>query len=342
VDADRLLSLELRHWAALKAIVAEGTFAAAARRLGYTQSAISQQIAALERITGMRLLERRPGRRPLGLTPAGAVMLRHGEAMLARAQAIQADLAATADGCGGSVRLGIYQSVGAHVLPELLRRFTASFPQVGVQLRESASDIELLDLVERGELDLTFCMLPVEDGPFASAELLADPYVLVVPSDSPLANGRRPAIREIAALPLIAFRSCRNDHRIEAQLRARGFVPSVVFRSDDNPTVQALVAAGVGAALMPRLTVDLDSHRTATVDVSDLFPPRLLGLVWHRDREQSDAARVLTDLARQVCVELQATADDAHVQKPRRTPTTRRRSSTPHATRSVRRGRRAR
>jgi molybdate transport repressor ModE-like protein len=301
VDTDRLLSLELRHLAALKAIAAEGTFAAAARRLGYTQSAISQQIAALERITGARLLERPPGRRPLGLTPAGALVLRHGEAMLARAQAIQADLAAAADRWGGGVHLGTYQSIGVHVLPELLRRFTASFPHVHIQLRESASDFELLDLVERGELDLTFCMLPVEDGPFAIAELLADPYVLVVSSDSPLANGRRATIREIAALPLIGFRSCRNDHRIEAQLRARGFEPSIVFRSDDNPTVQALVAAGVGAALMPRLTVDLDSRRTATVDVGDMFPPRLLGLVWHRDREQSDAARGLIDVARQVC-----------------------------------------
>jgi DNA-binding transcriptional LysR family regulator len=188
-----------------------------------------------------------------------------------------------------------------HVLPELLQRFTASFPHVHVQLRESASDFELLDLVERGELDLTFCMLPVEDGPFASVELLADPYVLVVSPDSPLANGRRATIREIAALPLIGFRSCRNDHRIEAQLRARGFEPSIVFRSDDNPTVQALVGAGVGAALMPRLTVDLDNHRTATVDVGDMFPPRLLGLVWHRDREQSDAARGLIEVARQVC-----------------------------------------
>src|SRR5204862_4997436 len=143
----------------------------------------------------------------------------------------------------------------------------------------------LLELVERGELDLTFCMLPVEEGPFATAELLADPYVLVVPRDSPLTARGRTTIRDIASLPLIGFRSCRNDHRIEAQLRARGFEPSIVFRSDDSSTVQALVAGGVGAALMPGLTVDLDNRRTAYLDVADLFPPRLLGLVWHSDRE---------------------------------------------------------
>jgi DNA-binding transcriptional LysR family regulator len=301
VDADRLLSLELRHLAALRAIAEEGTFAGAARRLDYTQSAVSQQIAALERITGAHLVERPPGRRPVGLTPAGVLMLRHGAAMLARAQAVEADLAAAAKGTGGVLRLGTYQSVGVHVLPQLLPRFQAACPQVEVELRESASDFELLALVERGELDLTFCMLPVEEGPFAIAELLADPYVLVVPRASPLADRQRVTIREIAALPLIGFRSCRNDHRIEAQLRARGHKPSVLFRSDDNATVQALVAAGVGAAVMPRLTVDLGNRRTACVDISDMFPPRLVGVVWHCDREQSDAARTLIAMAQEIC-----------------------------------------
>src|SRR5919204_4263284 len=267
--ADRWLGLELRHLAALKAVAEEGTFARAGVRLGYTQSAISQQIAALERIVGARVLERPPGRRPVGLTPTGRVVLRHGAAMLARAQVVEADLAAVADGAAGMLRLGTYQSVGVHVLPALLRRFGAEWPQVEVQLRESASDFELLELVERGGLDLTFCMLPVEDGPFAVAELLADPYVLVVPRESPLARRRRLSVEDVAALPLIGFRSCRNEHRIEAQLRARGFEPSVVFRSDDNTTVQALVAAGVGTALMPRLTVDVANCRTACVDVAD-------------------------------------------------------------------------
>jgi molybdate transport repressor ModE-like protein len=305
VNADRWLSLELRHLTALKAVAEEGTFALAARRLGYTQSAVSQQIAALERIVGTPVLERASGRRPRGLTEAGQLLLRHGEAILARVQAVEADLAAAVDGAGSTLRLGIYQSVGVHILPPLLRRFASLWPTVEVHLHESASDLALLDLVERGELDLTFCMLPLEEGPFEAIELLADPYVLVVARDSPLAKRGRVTVREIAGLPLIGFRSCRNDHRIEAQLRACGFEPSVAFRSDDNSTVQALVASGIGAALMPRLTLDLASHETAHIDVAALFPARLLGLIWHRDREQSAAARALIELARDVCVDLQ-------------------------------------
>jgi DNA-binding transcriptional LysR family regulator len=300
-NSDGWTGLQVRHLAALKAVAEEGSFAGAAERLGYTQSALSQQIGALERIVGKTLLDRPPGRRPTGLTASGTVMLRHADAILARLQAVQADLAAVGDGTAGTLRVGTYQSVGIHLLPSLLPRFSAAWPQVEVQLRESASDYELLDLVERGELDLTFCMLPLEEGPFAAVELLADPYVLVLPADSPLAGRRRLTVREVAALPLIGFRSCRNEHRIEAQLRGRGLEPSIVFRSDDNATVQALVAAGMGAALMPRLTVDLDDARTARVDVGELFPPRLLGVVWHSDRERSPAVSAFVEIAQDVC-----------------------------------------
>ena len=301
-DADHWLGLEIRHLVALEAVAEERSFAAAAARLGYTQSAVSQQIAGLERIVGKRLLERPPGRRPTGLTPAGELVLRHGKSMLARVRAAQADLDSVVDGTAGSLRVGTYQSIGLQVLPGLLPRFAVGWPQVRIELHESASDVELLELVERGELDLTFCMLPVEEGPFVATELLADPYVLVLPTDSPLAvNQRRPTIRDIAKLPLIGFRSCRNDHRIEGQLRARGMAPNVVFRSDDNGTLQALVAAGMGAALMPGLAVDLDDPATVAIDLGDSVPPRLLGIVWHGDRVLSPAADAFVETAVQVC-----------------------------------------
>jgi DNA-binding transcriptional LysR family regulator len=312
-DADRWLGLELRHLVALKAVAEEGTFARAAARLGYTQSAVSQQIAALERIAGTRLLERPRGRRPTGPTQAGRILLRHADAMLARVQAVQADLTA-ADGVG-ELRVGTYQSIGNRVLPALLLRFLAAWPAVDVQLRESASDYELLGLVERGELDLTFCMLPPLDGPFATLELPDDPYVLVLPRDSPLAGKRRPGIREIASLPLVGFRSCRHEHRLEAQFRAHGHDPTVITRSDDNLTVQSLVAAGLGAALMPRLTVDFDHPGTVCIDVGDLFPARPLGIVWHGDRERTAVMTGFVDLAQAICAELDNGARDANARR---------------------------
>src|SRR6185436_4271457 len=163
---DTWLGLELRHLIALKAIAEEGTFGRAAKRLGYTQSAISQQIAMLERIVGRRLIDRPGGPRPVSLTEAGDLLLRHADAITARLSAAQADLAALDAGDAGPLRIGTYQSVGAKVLPELLREFNAKWPQVGVTLQESADDRDLLLQIERGELDLSFVVLPMDPGPY--------------------------------------------------------------------------------------------------------------------------------------------------------------------------------
>ncbi|MDX6591410.1 MAG: hypothetical protein QOJ13_606 [Gaiellales bacterium] len=305
MEPDRWLGVELRHLAALQAVAEEGSFGRAAIRLGYTQSAVSQQIATLERLVGERLVERPGGPRPISLTEAGSVLLRHAEGIVARLRAAQADLAALAEGAAGSLRVGTYQSVGARVLPEVIRRFSSSHPLVDVTLSE-AEDATLLRKIEEGELDLAFIHLPLPDGPFEAIELLRDPYVLVARKDSPIATGPPPTLRDVGELPLISFRTCSNGHQLEAHLKLRGMTPDVVFRSDDNGTMQGMVAAGVGVALMPLLAVDAADPRVSVIDMSGRIPPRLIGIAWHRDRVRSTAARSFVDLAGDVCAELAA------------------------------------
>ena len=305
-DAERWNALEFRHLVALREVAEQGTFGAAATRLGYTQSAISQQLAALERIVGQRLLERPQGRRPTGLTPAGVMLLRHAEAVFARVQAARADLAALALNGGAPLRVGTYQSVGIHIMPAVLRRFVGGRPHVQIRLREEAGDSALVSAVESGELDVTFVMLPVGQGPFETVELLHDPYVLVVPAGSELARRGRPLpLRDLSELPVICFRSCRNEQRVEAYLRARGIELTVVFRSDDNMTVQAMVAAGVGVALVPRLSMLPPREEVALVDLGTRLPPRTLGIIWHKDRFQSPAMSAFVQVSTEVCTELQ-------------------------------------
>jgi DNA-binding transcriptional LysR family regulator len=299
MEPDGWLGLELRHLIALKAISEHGTFGRAATQLGYTQSAISQQIATLERIVGQRLIDRPGGPRPVSLTEAGELLLRHAEAIAARLQAAQADLAALDAGDAGPLRIGSYQSVGAKVLPGLLREFTEQWPKVEVTLRESSDDEELVLLVESGELDLSFVVLPLGPGPYETAELFRDPYVLVVPTGSPLAGrDRPPSLRELVEHPLISYRTCRTTQRVEDRLRQSGRDPHIVFRSDDNGTVQGLVAAGVGIAIMPRLTVDETDAAIEVVDLGDRVPPRLIAMAWHRDRRRTRAAEAFVELAR--------------------------------------------
>jgi DNA-binding transcriptional LysR family regulator len=306
------LGLELRHLIALKTIAEVGTFGRAATSLGYTQSAISQQIAMLERIVGQRLIDRPGGPRPVSLTEAGELLLRHADAIAARLQAAQADLAALDAGDAGPLRIGTYQSVGARVLPELLREFSVDWPQVEVTLQESADDRELLAMVERGDLDLSFAVLPLDPGPCESVELLRDPYVLVVPAGSSLAaRDRVPTLRELVEHPLISHRTCRTTKHVEDRLRQAGREPHIAFRTDDNGTVQGLVAAGVGIAIVPRLTVDETDPAVEVVDLGERVPPRLVGIAWHRDRRRTRAAEAFVELARRITAEAGLTAEAA-------------------------------
>src|SRR4249919_3361286 len=134
MESDSWLGVELRHFLALEAVARKGSFGKAALALGYTQSAVSQQIAALERIVGQRLVERPGGPKPVSLTEAGALLLRHAESIVARLQAAQADLRALQAGEAGTLVVGAFQSVGARVLPELMRRFTEQWPHIEVML----------------------------------------------------------------------------------------------------------------------------------------------------------------------------------------------------------------
>jgi DNA-binding transcriptional LysR family regulator len=307
MEPDRWLGVELRHLAALKAVAEEHSFGRAATRLGYTQSAVSQQIATLERVVGERLVERPGGPRPVSLTEAGQMLLRHAEAIVARLEAAQADLRALADGSAGTLRVGTYQSVGRKILPALMRRFREDWPDVEIQLTESADDAELLRGVERGELDVAFVIWPLLDGPFECVELMRDPYVLVVPADSELADrATPPSLREIGELELIGFRQCRSLAEVEGFFDAKGMGLDIGFRSDDIGTVQALVGGGIGPAIMPRLTIDEHDERTVLLPLDPRVPPRRIGIAWHRDRYRSRASQAFVEAARELCAEFEA------------------------------------
>jgi molybdate transport repressor ModE-like protein len=298
IQPNRLLGVELRHLAALEAVARTRSFGGAARELGYTQSAVSQQIAQLEKLVGQRLVERPGGPRPVDLTEAGRLLLRHADSIVAHLDAAQADMAALAEGAAGALRVGIYQSVGARILPGLLRRFQEEFPRIEVQVKEETDAADLLRLLEHGELDLTFADLPLPEGPFESQQILVDPYVLLVSAKSELAErDGAPTLRSLSGLPLIGWRSTGEPERY-----LRGHVPDleIVFRTDDNGTMTALVAEGHGAAVVPRLVVNPRNPAVTALPLGSRIPPRQIGIVWHRDRYRSPAAEAFIDLAREL------------------------------------------
>jgi DNA-binding transcriptional LysR family regulator len=296
-------ALELRHLQALLAVTDEGTFSRAAGRLGYTQSAVSQQISALERMVGAPVFDRPGGPRPVELTEAGRVLVDHARGVLNRLGLAQAELHAIATGERGTVRVGTVQSVGTRVLPELLSRFRAQRPGVEFVLLESPNVAELLEAVAEGALDITFTDL-ADDPRFEYRPMLDDPFVLVAPKGSPEAQRPSVTMREAAGLPLIGYRTAVCGRLVERLFTATAEPPTFVFLSDDNPTIQGCVASGIGYWVTPLLTVDTDDPSVAVVPIEPAQEPRRIALAWWPSRRSSAAVETFVDAAEEVCREV--------------------------------------
>lgn len=290
--AHGLPGIELRHLVAFKAVADAGSFASAARRLGYTQSAVSQQIAMLEQTLGVTLLIRPAGRGRTTPTAHGELLIRHVTKILAQLQAAESDLAALSTGDAGSVRVGISRNLGALLLPAILRQFLVDWPRIDVQLSEAMYDRQLAAGLATGELDLAFVLEPI-DGRFETRELFRDPHVLVGPLDTPLAALDTLTPEDLAGVHLIAYHE--DFYGVEASLRAHGVDPMVVFRSDDSAILQALAASGIGSAILPRLAIDPADSDTVKIPLTGLAP-RIARLAWHRERYLTPATKALIEV----------------------------------------------
>jgi len=313
--ADNWASVEFKHLRALKAVAAARTFWAAAQALNMSQSSVSDYIASLEALTGQRLIERSRGRRTVELTQAGRLLLGHADSIEARLRAAEADFRSLAAGQSGTLRVGTYQSVANKLLPEVMRRFTVSRPQVDIQLAEQMDPEELVAAVERGELDLSFAVKPVPEGPLEIRELMRDPYVLITPAGSPLAT-RRPKVAELKDVPMVGYYPGPTEDVPETFLRRRGITPRFVFRSNDNGTVQGMVGAGIGIALAPLLAVDETDPKIVLGELAELIPPRILAMVWHRDRYRPPAADTFVEMAAEVTEQLRLAGQSGAAEGP--------------------------
>src|SRR3546814_181908 len=201
------MELELRHLQALVAVADTGTFGKAAEQLGFTQSAVSQQIAALERAVGTPVFDRPGGPRPVRLTEAGEVLLEHARAVLTTLRGALADVDAMTSGTRGRLRVGTIQSVGTQVLPGLLTRFAVERPQVEIELHEAHDPADRLARVEAQELDVTFCNETDPSGPFTSRLVLEDPYVVLAPATPEWLERQVITLEELATFPLLGSRN---------------------------------------------------------------------------------------------------------------------------------------
>jgi len=301
-DFDLPAGVEVRHLMALEAVAETGSFSQAATRLGYAQSAISQQISTLEKAVGHRLVDRPGGPRSVSLTEAGKVLLEHAGHIVARLAAAKADLDAMAAGDAGVLRVGTFQSASNRLLPPTLAAFRDTWPDINVELRNEAIISQVEGLIRSGQADLAFADLSTVDESHATVELIRDPEVLIAAPDHPLAQVETVDLADLVDARMISMPSIDPcAMKIARALERVGVEPHVVFRSDDNLTTQRLVAIGLGVAIVPLLTVER-SIPDARVAIRALNAnlDRQIGIIWHRDRLQSRAAEAFIETAMQI------------------------------------------
>jgi DNA-binding transcriptional LysR family regulator len=268
--------IDLRHLAALDAIAEERSVSRAARRLGYTQSAVSQQLRALERAAGLPLVSRSPGARSVELTDAGVHLLGHARAVRARLDAARADMDAYAAGSVGLVRVGAVPSVAGALIPPLARELRRRRLRIVLHVFESNLPATLLDSLARGDLDLVLAVLVDEIEGLEATELMRDPYVVLVPADDALATTGRPLRPEdLSGRELIGKDVTSPGQRaLESALEALGIDTATRIRAHDAKTVHALVGCDLGVAVIPRLLVDQADPATHALPIDHLVPDR--------------------------------------------------------------------
>jgi DNA-binding transcriptional LysR family regulator len=300
--------LNLGRLQVLCEVVNRGSFSAAADALSYTQSAVSQAIARLEAETGTTLVIRdRRGVRP---TAAGSTLVTHAEAIFAQVDAAEADLAAVLGLRAGRLRVASFPSAGATLMPLAVARFRRAHPDVALTLAEGEPE-EIAPRLRAGEFDLALLFAfpgvgPRRERPGAglrSVTLLQDPMDVALPADHPLASTPALALADLRDQQWVqtsAESPCAR-HVVRSCLAA-GFEPDVAFESDDYDTVQGLVAAGVGVALIPRLALTRVHAGIVVRSLAPASPARLVTAATMSGPGAAPAARsmivLLTEVAR--------------------------------------------
>ncbi|MDP1879276.1 MAG: LysR family transcriptional regulator [Actinomycetota bacterium] len=296
--------VEFRHLRALRAVAEEGSFVGAADVLGFSQAAISQQIAGLEKAVGTSLFDRPGGPKPVTLTPAGRLFLRHADAVIERLGTAERELADLASGTAGRLVIGTYQSVSVQLLPDLVREMRATAPDIHIHLVERDDNETLISDLLAGELDVTFLTGPYEDSRLDIIDLGIDPFVVLLDKDGDLARaykGRSFPTKELNGIPMVGQHQCDCQTAIDDGLRSSGVRPRYVFRSNDNGAMQGMVRAGMGPAVMPLLAVDTADPGIVVKQLDPPLDPRTIMIGLRHATTPLPAAGKFVRIAKSEC-----------------------------------------
>jgi DNA-binding transcriptional LysR family regulator len=300
--------LDVKQLKVLKAVAEHGSFSAAAESLSYTQPAISQQIAALEKSARSKLVDRTS--RGVRLTDSGRALVDHADVVIARLAAAEAELEAIAGVRGGRVRLAAFPTAGASILPPAVARFNARHPEVELNFVEQDPE-PALQMLRAGELEVALVFEfhdlsdPERERLYSGIELhhlLSDPMYLALPRNHPLTRKPRVRLQDVAAENWIGEGDPRNPcaRLTSAACAAAGFEPRIGFQSDDYNVVQGMVAAGVGVSLLPSFALANMREDIVVRSLGGTAPAREIAAATLAGRYRSPATEAMLTILREV------------------------------------------
>ncbi|MBL4683175.1 MAG: LysR family transcriptional regulator [Nannocystaceae bacterium] len=282
--------MNLNHLRVFAAIARSGTFTGAAKLLRVSQPAVSKQLGELETAVGLTLFDRVPG--GARLTDAGEILQRQTDRIFEAEAAAEADLAALAGLSRGRLRVGASTTIGSYLIPQLLGDFRRSHPEVELEL-QIANTNEIQRALLAGQLDLAMTEGFVGSGALEVAVVHTDQLVVIVAPEHAWAKSKRATLRALAEAPFIAREHGSGTRAVvEAALAEHGVTVDPVMTLGSTEAVKSAVAAGLGVAMVSRLTValELSSRRLVEVRTPGLSVRRSLHLLTHRHRQPSPAA----------------------------------------------------
>ena len=298
--------LDVKQLKVLREVAAQGSFSAAAEALSYSQPAVSQQIAALEKSAGATLVDRTS--RGVSLTDAGRALVEHAEVVIARLSAAQAELEAIAGVRGGRLRLAAFPTAGASLLPPAIALFNARHPEVELSFVEEDPE-EAVGMLRAAELELAIVFeyrdlsQPEFDRLYDGVELhrlVRDPMYLALPRDHPGARRSRVRLEDFAEDTWINDSRGTCGHMHVAACMSAGFEPKIGFESDDYNVVQGLIAAGVGISLLPGLALTNVREDIAIRSLGHKAPARRVAAATLAGRYRSPATEAMLEILDEV------------------------------------------
>jgi DNA-binding transcriptional LysR family regulator len=300
--------LDVRRLRVLREVALRGSFSAAADALHFTQSAVSQQMAALEREAGMPLVERNA--RGVRLTEAGEALVRHTDVILARLADAEAELEAIAGLRGGRVRLASFPSAGATIAPRAIARFRERHPDVDVSL-VMAEPPEGIEKLRAGEIDVALLIdTPWEcstDTAIEREHLLDDPMYVCLPKAHERAGRVRLRLEDLVdeSWLLGTTGTCPDASIFLRACERAGFEPRIAFQSDDYLAIQGFVAAGMGVSFIPDLALVTVRDDVVIRELTPRAPSRRIVAGSLAGGYRSPAAAAMLDILVEVGAEFQ-------------------------------------